>query len=110
MGFSFPIELYRYHVTKHALNMATRKGFTTEQIDETFRYPKRVYLSGSHIGQHRVTGQGLCLVGIPNPDTSVFTIITVYEDETITPPRPDQLITPEGQRYAERYTMGLGRG
>jgi len=174
--------------------MATEKNFSPETIEKTFAEPTRVYPSGSHPGQWRVTGNGLCLVGIPDdepaeekkdipalrtpakgtiiqtPGTSerpgykapsgyaflsngassygpssrttngttngtttqtttngtstpieemsqkntkalrYFTVITIYQDQVLTPPRADQLNTNVGKRYAERYLKGLGRG
>jgi hypothetical protein len=139
--------------------MATEKNFSMEVIQRTFDHPTRVYPSGSHPGQWRVTGNGICLVGIPDvdnrndkqkdtgntrntgndgeqqstikmitidgmtipipiPDQPVtkprvekfFTVITLYQDMELSPPREDQLNTMEGRRFAERYFKGLGRG
>ena len=143
--FALDLSKFTLRLSKHAQRMATEKNFTLETIEKTFRDPTRVYPSGSHPGQYRITGHGLCLVGLPekgaperkheiieNPrskdddqrendskddtkmpkDESVnyFTIITIYQDNILTPPRTDQLNTPEGRRYAERYLKGLGRG
>lgn len=100
-------------LTRHALEIAEQKGFDLQKIKRTFETPVRVYESRSHTGQHRVTGNGLCLVGVPNDrnlDEKVFTVITIYEDEVLTAPRPDQMSTEEGRRFAYRYANGLGRG
>jgi Domain of unknown function (DUF4258) len=94
--------------TAHALRTMIEKGFSAEVVKATFETPARVYPSGSHPGQYRVTGNGVCLVGKPEGDR--FVLITVYQDQVLTPPREDQLDTPEGRRYAERYNNGLGRG
>jgi hypothetical protein len=147
------LSLYTLRLTKHAQRMADDKGFTKTMIESTYKGPKRVYPSGSHPGQWRITGNGICLVGIPDSDadgkalyplsnnsshafyssqssspsssssleegrefisrpdaTRYFTVITIYQDEILTPPRDDQLNTPEGRRYAERYLRGDGRG
>ena len=94
-------------LTHHARKVAEDKGFPLNQIHQTFDRPRRVYRSRSHPGQHRVTGHGLCLVGRKCGDK--FVVMTIYLDEVLTPPRPDQLATAEGQDYAERYSNGSRR-
>lgn len=95
--------------TQHALKQILSKGIDGADILSAFANPDRAYPSGAkHPGQTRVTGNGLCLVG--KIEGAVFTLITVYVDGVLTPPRADQLNTPEGRRYAERYNKGLGRG
>jgi hypothetical protein len=114
--FVLDLSGYQFRLTQHALRMSQEKNFTVESIANTFKNPQKIYPSGSHPGQWRVTGDGLCLVGIPETGKSnentipYFTIITIYQDEILTPPRDDQLNTPEGRRYAERYLLGDGRG
>jgi hypothetical protein len=98
---------FRLHATDHALNQILQKGFAVEKIRETFENPVKLYKNGKYEGQFRVTGNGLCLVGKPKGNT--FTLITVYEDGVLTPPRPDQLETPEGQAYARKYAEGKAR-
>jgi hypothetical protein len=100
-------EGFRIHATDHALKQILEKGFPVERIQETFQAPEKIYRNGKYEGQFRVTGNGLCLVGKPKGTT--FTLITVYEDGVLTPPRPDQLETPEGQEYARRYAEGQAR-
>jgi hypothetical protein len=95
-------------VSDHSIKVMADKGFDPETVKETFNNPTQVYPSRSHPGQYRITGNGLCLVG--RPTGNIFTLITLYADRVLTPPRPDQLDTPEGRRYAERYEKGLGRG
>jgi hypothetical protein len=95
-------------MTRHACKMAAQKGFDADTIMATFNEPERVYPSGSHPGQYRVTGNGLCLVGTPQEEK--FVVITCYADKVLTAPRADQLNTPEGKRFAERYAAGKGRG
>ncbi len=51
----------------------------------------------------------MVLIGVTD-ETFNFIVITVYYDKILTPPRPDQLNTPQGKRFAERYYAGLGRG
>jgi hypothetical protein len=94
--------------TNHALKTIMDKGLNPDDVLAAFRNPARVYPSGSHPGQIRVTGFGLCLVGKIEGD--LFSLITVYLDEVLTPPRADQLHTIEGRRYASRHSAGLGRG
>jgi hypothetical protein len=100
-------EGFRLHATDHALKQILQKGFAVEKIREVFENPVKLYKNGKYEGQYRVTGNGICLVGKPKGNT--FTLITVYEDGVMTPPRPDQLDTPEGKAYAERYAKGKAR-
>ena len=95
-------------MTQHARKQIVEKGLSQATITAAFNNPERVYPSGSHPGQIRVTGSGVCLVGVI--ECGKFNLITVYEDGVLTPPRADQLNTPEGRRYAERYAANLGRG
>lgn len=95
-------------VTQHARRQIAEKGFDPTAIAKTFLNPDEVYASRSHPGQYRVTGNGVCLVGKPEGNT--FVLITVYADRVLTPPRPDQLDTPEGRAYAQRWAQGKGRG
>jgi hypothetical protein len=91
-------------LTRHFKAQAAVKGFDPRAIIDAWRNPDEVYPSGPrHPGQWRVVGNGLALVG--RPDGDEFVLITVYLDGVITPVRPDQLLTPEGRRFAER-----GRG
>lgn len=94
--------------TTHALKTILAKGFTGEQVLEAFTNPDKITPVTAHPGQFRVCGSGVALVGVP--DGEIFTLITVYVDGTLTPPREDQLKTEEGKRFAERYAAGLGRG
>lgn len=99
----------RLTMTRHACKQAASKGFTAEQIQRCFDSPKKVYPSKSHPGQYRIVDQDICLVGVPVSATE-FRAITLYVNGSLTPPRPDQMNTAEGRRYAERYRQGLGRG
>lgn len=145
--FALDLSLFTLKLSKHAERMAAEKNFTLETIEKTFNFPERVYPNGRFPGQYRITGYGLCLTGIPDPEipspshkskssftssspssspTTInipgqdleperervryFTVTTLYQDRVLTPPRQDQLDTPEGRRYAERYLKGLGRG
>ena len=98
----------RLDPTQHFLKQVLTKGFDPEMIKKTFENPTEVYASRSHPGQHRITGNGLCLVGEFIGNT--FRAVTIYADRVLTAPRADQMGTPEGRRYAQRYAMGLGRG
>ena len=107
--FSFKIEQFTCILSNHAKKIAQEKGFVLKKVLAVFGNPRRVYPSKSHPGQHRITGDGLCLVGIPDDNKKEFLVITIYQDEVITAPRPDQLKTSSGRIYADRYKRGLGR-
>lgn len=98
----------RLQLSKHARGQMEQKGFSYTALIAAFAKPTAFYPSASHPGQWRLTGRGLCLVGEVVDD--LFYVITVYLDGVLTPPRPDQLSTTEGARYAERFAAGLGRG
>ncbi len=85
-------------VTNHFIKQIKDKGFDPEAVLDTIKNPVEVYPSRSHPGQWRLTGNGVCLVGVPEGDR--FVLITAYEDRTVTPVRPDQMNTPEGRRFA----------
>ena len=94
-------------MTHHALGQLRAKGFSIDDVQAAFDEPDKVYPNGKYAGQYRVVGGKLCLVGKPEGET--FNVITVYEDGVLTPPRPEQLDTEEGRRYAARYERGLNR-
>lgn len=98
----------RVVMSGHVLDVAREKGFSEDAMRKTFSQPAEVYPSGSHPGQWRVTGNGLCLVG--RPEGGTFQVITVYLDRVITAPRPDQLTEEKGRVFAEHYAQGRGRG
>lgn len=90
--------------TDHFLRTMIAKGFTAEQVLAAWNRPAEVYPSGSHPGQWRVTGEGVCIVG--KPQGKRFIGITVYADRVVTPVREDQMNTPEGRRFAEVGRQG----
>lgn len=92
---------YRLIPTQHSLKVILDKGFDAADVKAAFDDPKEVYESGSHPGQWRVCGHGLCLVGTFDTRIGTFTMITLYLDRVVTPVRVDQLQTPEGRRFAE---------
>lgn len=96
---------YRLHLTRHAERQIESKGFEMDDIRGVYEKPVSVYRSGSHPGQHRIVGKGLCLVGEFREDAE-FRLVTVYKDRVVTPPRTDQLETAEGRQYAEKYLSG----
>lgn len=98
----------RLSMTSHARMTIADKGFDRYAIMDTFHRPECSTEVRKYPGQVRLIGNGLALVGKVVQD--MFILITVYEDGTLTPPRPDQMGTPEGRRYANRYARGLGRG
>ena len=63
--FALDLSRYALRISRHAQRMANEKNFSLETIEKTYNDPERVYPSGSHPGQYRVTGHGLCLVGVP---------------------------------------------
>lgn len=97
-------------MTNHARNQIESKGLDMAKVIQTFVYPEYETPVTRYPEQTRLVGNGLALVGKVNKAEGSFVLITVYEDGVLTPPRPDQLSTPEGRRYAERYARGLGRG
>ena len=80
---------HSYRLTRHARDRAAEKGFPLDALAVTFAEPECVYPSGSHPGQWRVCGNGVCMVGTVNEE--VFTVITVYANRVLTPLREDQL-------------------
>lgn len=95
-------------LTKHAKKQAKEKGFCVRNILDMWQKPDRIVASRTYPGQYRVCGNGICVVGVPKGGS--FIGITVYTDQDLTPPRPDQLKTRAGRRYAKRYAQGEGRG
>ena len=75
--------------TRHATQQAIDKRISADAIRSCFTDTSEYYPSGSHPGQYRMTGHGVCLVGVPEGDT--FRVITLYLDRVITPLRPDQI-------------------
>jgi hypothetical protein len=45
-------------------------------VRETFASPKAVYPSRKHVGQYRIAGRGIVLVGYPVEDR--FVVVTVW--------------------------------
>lgn len=95
-------------LTKHAKRQAKAKNFPISDIVAMWENGPKVVPSRSHRGQFRVCGDGICLVGVPKDNS--FVVITCYVDQELTPPRQDQLATPQGRRYAKRFAQGKGRG
>ena len=94
--------------TRHFREQLVKKSLDARAVIMTWREPEEVYPSGSHPGQWRITGNGVCIVGRPEDD-GTFAFITIYEDRVLTPPRPDQTDA-AGMRYRERWERGQGRG
>lgn len=90
--------------TAHFLKTLDAKGFDRLAVRNTLKAPAEIYPSGSHPGQWRVTGNGVCIVG--KPEGEHFTCITIYADRIVTPCRPDQLRTAEGRRFAAEGRRG----
>lgn len=98
---------FKLNTTEHARAQIVSKGLSVADVEAAFAAPEKVYPNKKFAGQYRVVGKGICLVGKPSNGT--FTLITVYEDGKMTPPRPEQLNTPEGRAYAERYAKQEAR-
>lgn len=101
-------EGYTLKLTAHARKQMEAKGFDAESVEYTFNTPEKIYPNKKFAGQFRVIGSGICLVGQPMKD--VFLVFTMYEDGVMTPPRPDQLDTPEGKAYAALYEKAVKSG
>lgn len=109
----------RLRPTEHALRKIRDLGIDPHDVLAVFDAPESTSQVRARPGQVRLIGRGIVLVGEWAPCSDcrpwsrcggVFTLVTVYADRVLTPPRPDQLATPEGRRYAARYRKGLGRG
>lgn len=85
---------HSYRLTRHARDRAAEKGFSLDALASVFAEPEYVYPSGSHPGQWRVCGNGICMVGTVSEDS--FTVITVYVDGVMTPLRADRMQTQLG--------------
>ena len=101
-------EGYSLRLTAHARQQIEAKGFNEDSVNEMFSAPEKVYPNKKFVGQFRVTGNGICLIG--KPTGKDFLVFTVYEDGVMTPPRPDQLDTPEGKAYAALYSAAKRSG
>ena len=101
----------RFTITRHATEQAVAKGFGRAEIFEACHGPEKVTNVTKYPGQKRFIRGRIAVVAAPLDDEgAVWRIVTVYLDGVLTPPRPDQMSTPEGARYAQRYAAGLGRG
>lgn len=97
-------------VTQHVRNQIIAKGFDPEHVRQAIVTPDQTTDVLKHPGQIRNIAHGVAVVLAPSARGTEWTAVTVYADGVLTPPRPDQMKTPEGRRYAERYAKGLGRG
>lgn len=95
-------------LTAHANEQMKKKNVDLERVQAAFVSPEKLYPNKKYAGQFRVVGNGLCLVG--KPQGKEFVVFTIYEDGVMTPPRPDQLNTPEGKAYAELYNRAQRTG
>lgn len=91
--------------TKHAQEQMEAKKFSWSTVQAGFKEAtaenNTIYPNKKFEGQFRIIAGNACLVGKPMGNT--FLVFTVYEDGVMTPPRPDQLDTPQGREYARRY-------
>ena len=98
----------RFDFTSHFMRQALAKGFTAEEIHAALYSPEKVTEVRAHPGQRRFIAGRVAVVCAPC--NGGWTAVTLYLNGTLTAPRADQLTTPEGRRYAERFAAGLGRG
>jgi hypothetical protein len=101
-------EGFKLSFTEHAKKQLNAKALGMERAQQAFDAPEKVYPNKKYVGQFRVVGNGICLIGRPMNGT--FKVFTVYEDGVMTPPRADQLDTPEGKAYAELYERAQMNG
>lgn len=99
---------YNVKLTAHARKQMKVKKVEDVRLAAAFAAPEKMYPNRKYEGQFRVVGNGLCLVG--KPQGSDFVVFTIYEDGVMTPPREDQLGTPEGEEYAALYAEYLKTG
>lgn len=97
-------------LSKHFLDQMKAKGFDPRAVIEAWKDPERITKVTKYPGQFRIIGNGVAIVGEPEEATGTFRFITIYLDGVLTPPRADQMNTPEGRRFADRYARGEGRG
>lgn len=74
----------RLTLTRTALGVAAKNGWTAEQIQDAFENPKKVYESKTREGQYRVVNKQICIVGVPVGD-SEFRGITVFPNGSKAP-------------------------
>jgi len=89
--------------SKHAREQMEAKGFVENELRDGFTKvtEKNISPNRKFEGQFRVVVGNVCLVG--KPMGREFKVFTMYEDGVMTPPRKDQLDTPEGRAYAKLY-------
>lgn len=95
--------------SKHAQDQMEAKEFDKNTIVEGFAKVTESNISPNKKfeGQFRVVVDNVCLVGKPMGNT--FRVFTLYEDGVMTPPREDQMDTPEGKAYAKLYNKAKRR-
>lgn len=96
--------------TQHFVEKMKTLDIDPEDVIKTLMEPKKCYQSGpnsKYPNQWRLTGNGICITADHRGGQLVLR--TVFMDGAMTPPREDQLDTPEGREYARRYYAGLGR-
>ena len=99
---------YKLVFSQHARNQLSTKNLDVARAEGAFENPENIYPNKKYEGQFRIVGNGLCLVGLPMGN--IFKVFTVYEDGVMTPPRPDQLLTEEGRKYALLYERAKAGG
>lgn len=98
--------------TGHFIEKMTKLGLDPRDVIATIKDPDFCYQSGpksKYPGQWRLAGNGVCVMAEALHDKGILQLRTVIIDGEMTPPRPDQLDTPEGRDYARRYYAGLNR-
>lgn len=78
-----------FSMTAHATRTIESKGFPLSVVEAVWHNPDTTYPSFKHPGQHKRTGQGICLCC----DDRTGKVITVFVNETMTALRSDQTST-----------------
>lgn len=86
-----------FSMTAHAARTIESKGFPLSVVQAVWRDPDTTYPSYKHPGQHKRTGQGICLCC----DDATGRVITVFINEVATPLRPDQTST-DARQWARK--------
>lgn len=92
----------QFSMTAHAQKVVEEKGFDMEAIQAVWANPAVTYPSHRHPGQHKRTGDGLCLAC----DDVTGKVITVFVDADITPLRADQRRDQDALKWAKRNGIG----
>jgi hypothetical protein len=94
-----PGETETYRLNTHAAKQAAAKGFSQADVLSAANDPHHTYDNGRYVGQKRHVRAGI--VAVVDPVRRV--VITVYQDQCLTPVRSDQM-----DADALRYGRSVG--